>query len=316
MKIAFLGLGKMGKRMVWKLLLDGHDVVVWNRSSMPTEELVEKYEKVPSQKRKKMGDLSIAPEILDLKKLLNKSRVIWLMVPSGEATNSVLEEVSDIVSEGDIVIDGGNSYFKDTQKWYEKFQKENVKFLGVGVSGGVLADKNGFSLMVGGSEKGYEYIKPILKTLAAPNGSFDYFGTGGVGHFIKMVHNGIEYGMMQSIGEGFGVINKSPYKIDTLKVAKVWQKGSIISSFLVDRAKDALDKDPNLSDVIGLIDATGEAKWTVEEAKKENVEVPVIKDALLFREKSKKDKKIQKSFTAKMVSALRREFGGHKIKEK
>lgn len=306
----------MGKRMVWKLLLDGHDVVVWNRSSAPVEELVEDFENVGTSARKKMGELIVAAEISEMRNHLRKTRIFWSMLPAGDATNAVLEQIADIAEEEDIVVDGGNSYFKDSQKWFERFKKMNVRFLGIGVSGGIHAAENGFALMAGGDEKGYIHIRPILKTFAAPNGSFDYFGTGGVGHFIKMVHNGIEYGMMQAIGEGFGVVERSPYKVDLEKVAKVWQKGTIISSFLIDCAKDALEKDPTLAKIVGEIDATGEAEWTIGTAEKEGVPVQVIKESLHFRKKSKADKKIQKSFAARMVAALRHEFGGHKVKGK
>lgn len=316
MRLGFLGLGKMGKRMVWKLLEDKHDVVVWNRSSQVIEELVESYENISSEKKKNLGQLFVVSEITDFKKLLRKNRIFWSMISAGDATNAVLEKISDIVDEDDIVIDGGNSYFKDSQKWFEKFKKMRVRFLGIGVSGGIHASENGFSLMIGGSESAYTHIKPILRTFAAPNGSYDYFGTGGVGHFIKMVHNGIEYGMMQAIGEGFGVVEKAPYRIDLQKVAKTWQKGTIISSFLIDMAKDALEKDTRLSKIAGTIDATGEAEWTIREAERENVPIQVIKDSLHFRQKSKSDKKIQNSFAAKMVAALRHEFGGHKVEEK
>lgn len=316
MRVGFLGLGKMGKRMVWKLLTQKHDVVIWNRSSSPIEELVEEYENVAPMQKKKMGQLFVASEIAEMRTLLRKTRVFWSMLPAGEVTNDILEQVGDIADEGDIVVDGGNSYFQDSQKWFEKFKKMNVRFLGIGVSGGVHAAENGFSLMVGGNENAYNHIKPILKTLASPNGSYEYFGTGGVGHFIKMVHNGIEYGMMQSIGEGFGVVEKGPYKVDFQKLAKVWQKGSIISSFLIDRAADALEKDPTLAKIVGDIDATGEAEWTIQVGEKEEVPIQVIKDSFHFRQRSKSDRKIQKSFAAKMVSALRHEFGGHKVKEK
>ncbi len=302
--------------MVWKLLTQKYDVVVWNRSSTPIEELVEEYEGASSVQRKKMGQLFVASDIAEMKTLLRKTRVFWSMLPAGDATDGILEQIADIAEEGDIVVDGGNSYFKDSQKWFDRFKKLNVRFLGIGVSGGVLAAENGFSLMVGGDESAFVHIKPVLKTFASPSGSFDYFGTGGVGHFIKMVHNGIEYGMMQSIGEGFGVLEKGPYKLDLSKVAKVWQKGTIISSFLIDRASDALKKDHNLENIIGEIDATGEAAWTIEAAEKEGVPVQIIKDSLHFRQKSKSDKKVQKSFAAKMVAALRHEFGGHKVKEK
>lgn len=314
MKLGFLGLGKMGSRMVKKLLLDGHEVVAWNRSAGPVEELVDDYE---SYRNKKItGRLSIVSQIGEFKTLYPNIKVFWLMLPAGEATENVLEQVADIVSDDFIVIDGGNAYYKDTQRRYDKFKRMGVKFLGIGVSGGVIAAKNGFSLMVGGDKEAYGKIKPILKTFSAPHGLYEYFGAGGVGHFIKMVHNGIEYGIMQSLGEGFGVLEKAPYTLSLNEVARTWQKGSIISSFLLDRAVDALDKNPKLSDISGVVAESGEAVWTIEAAKKEGVPIKIIEDSLKFRKQSQKDEDIQQSFAARLVAALRREFGGHAVVDK
>ncbi|MCL5746940.1 MAG: decarboxylating 6-phosphogluconate dehydrogenase [Patescibacteria group bacterium] len=312
MKIAVLGLGKMGSRIALKLYEEGHEVVAWNRSAAPADELKLK---IKNLKFKNDGNnLEIIDSIEDLIQQLGKPRVLWIMLPAGEATQNVLDEVSKYLKKGDIVIDGGNAYFKDTEKRYRDFKKKNIEYLGIGVSGGILASKNGYPLMVGGSRKAYDYIKPILVSLAKPNGGYDYFGEGGAGHFVKMVHNGIEYGMMQSIGEGFEVLEKSSYKFDLLKVAKIWQKGTIISGFLLDRAFDALSQNPKLDGIKGFIEESGEARWTVEEAKKEGVEVEIIERSLEYRRRSQKDTKIQNSFTAKTVAALRNAFGGHSLK--
>lgn len=316
MKIGFLGLGKMGRRMAWKLLEGGHDVVVWNRSTTPIEELVEEYEALSASQKKKFGQLSVAPEIGEYKRLLRKTRVFWSMVLPGEATDELLDSVADIVEEGDIVIDGGNAFYKDTERRYEKFKRMGARFLGIGVSGGIIAPVEGFPLMVGGDKSAYEHIRPLLKTLAHPHGGYEYFGTGGAGHYLKMIHNGIEYGMMQAIGEGFGVLDSGPYELNFEKVASLWGKGTIISGFLIDRARDAFKKDDKLEKIVGEIDATGEGEWTIKEAKKVKVPVPVIEDSYDFRLESKKDKKIAKSFAARLVAALRHEFGGHKVKEK
>lgn len=312
MKIAVLGLGKMGSRIALKLYEEGHEVVAWNRSVAPADELKLKIKNLKS--KIDGNNLEIIDSIEDLILQLEKPRVLWVMLPAGEATQNVLDEVSKYLKKGDIVIDGGNAYFKDTEKRYRDFKKKNIEYLGVGVSGGILASKNGYPLMVGGSRKAYEYIKPILQSLAKPNGGYDYFGEGGAGHFVKMVHNGIEYGMMQSIGEGFEVLEKSSYKFDLLKVAKIWQKGTIISGFLLDRAFDALSQNPKLDGIKGFIEESGEARWTVEEAKKEGVEVEIIERSLEYRRRSQKDTKIQNSFTAKTVAALRNAFGGHSLK--
>ncbi|MBI2034624.1 MAG: NAD(P)-binding domain-containing protein, partial [Candidatus Levybacteria bacterium] len=191
MQLGFLGLGKMGSRMVEKLLGDGHEVVVWNRSSAPLQELQFKTSSFAKASADKQN-LKVANTIQDLLLQLKKPRVIWLMLPAGEVTESALGEVVKHIEAGDIVIDGGNAYFKDTQKRYEELRTKNVKYLGIGVSGGVHGFANGFALMVGGDKSAYELIAPILDSLAKPNGGYDYFGDGGAGHFVKMIHNGIE----------------------------------------------------------------------------------------------------------------------------
>ena len=286
-------------------------MVVWNRSKDVVLELLQQYDREVIS-----GKLADAPEIRDFAMLLPNQKILWSMLPAGGATESVLTQLDSIAGKGDIVIDGGNSFYKDTQKWYEHFIQKGVGFLGIGVSGGILAADNGFPLMAGGDKPSYDAIQPILETLSQPHGGYAYFGTGGAGHFVKMVHNGIEYGMMQSIGEGFAVLEKSQYDLDLEKVADLWTKNTIVASFLIDRAKDALAKDAHLEKILGEIDATGEAAWTVEAAKEEGVDVPIIDGSLEFRKKSKTDKKVADSFAAKMVAALRHEFGGHKVKSK
>src|SRR3989344_2969297 len=310
MKVGFIGLGKMGSRIVLKLLKEGHTVVVWNRSSKASEELELKVQnakfKITSQK------LKISKTIGELVGSLEKPRVVWLMLPAGKATQTVFDEVSRFVEKEDIVIDGGNAYYKDTEDRYRKLKKIGVRFLGIWVSGGIIAAEKGYPLMVGGDKSAYQHILPILSSLAKPNGGHAYFGEGGAGHFVKMVHNGIEYGMMQSLGEGFEVLEKSAYKFDLLKIASLWQKGTLVSGFLLNRAKDALSKNQKLDDIVGVIDASGEAQWTIDTAKKEGVSVEIIERSLEYRKRSKIDQKIQQSFTAKMIAALRREFGGHR----
>ncbi|MCL5434939.1 MAG: NAD(P)-binding domain-containing protein, partial [Patescibacteria group bacterium] len=283
MKIAILGLGKMGSRIAQKLYEEGHKVFVWNRSKTPIEELELKIKNSPAstseagRAKLKITDQNfrIAENIEDLVSRLRSPRVIWLMLPAGEATQAVLDKISKYLKKGDIVIDGGNAHFRDTQKRFEEFGKIGVEFLGIGVSGGISAEKNGFPLMAGGAKAAYEYIKPILDSLAKPNGGHEYFGTGGAGHFVKMVHNGIEYGTMQSLGEGFEVLEKSKYKFDLLKVARLWQKGTLVSGFMLDRAVEVLSENPELSGIVGSIEESGEARWTIEEAKKEGVEAEI-----------------------------------------
>ncbi len=311
MKLGFIGLGKMGSRMAEKLLNE-HEVVVWNRS----EEAIQKLKTQSSKLKATTQNLKTTKTIQELVRSLQKPRVIWIMVPAGDATQSMLDDVVKYVESGDIVIDGGNAYYKDTEIRSEKLKAKNVKYLGIGVSGGMIAATEGYPLMVGGDKSAYEFIKPILDSLAKPSGGHEYFGTGGAGHFVKMIHNGIEYGIMQSLGEGFGVLEKSPYGLDLLKVATLWQKGTLVSGFMLDRAVDVLTNPSILSSIEGSISATGEAEWAVKQAKEEGVEVEIIERSLEFRRRSQKDPEIQKSFAARMVAALRNAFGGHEVKKK
>ncbi len=306
-----MGLGKMGTRMVEKLLLDGHVVVAWNRS----REVTEQFRLVLGEKH--LEERFIAPvDIQALVKSLTIPRVLWMMVPAGEATETLFQEILKFVEKGDIIIDGGNSFYKDTERRSKIAGDKGVRYLGIGVSGGIKAAENGYPLMVGGDRTAYFHIEPILETLKKPNGGHAYFGIDGAGHFVKMVHNGIEYGMMQAIGEGFGVLEKAPYNFSLVDVAKLWQKGTIVSSFLLDCAKEALEKDPRLEGLDGVISATGEAEWTVKQGREEHVPVENIEQSLDFRRRSSTDTTISSSFAARMVAALRREFGGHAVKTK
>ncbi len=311
-KIGFIGLGRMGTRMVEKLLLEGHQVVVWNRS----KDVLEQFQTLMAE-QKQDTDLAVAFSVSSLVEGLVSPRVIWSMLPAGEATDSILQEVSEFVKEGDIVIDGGNAHFVDTDRRYESFKAKGVRFLGIGVSGGVVAAKEGYPLMVGGDTSAYDEVTPLLDSLAKPGGGHTYFGTGGAGHYVKMVHNAIEYGYMQAIGEGFGVLEKANYGFDLEQVAKIYQKGTLISGFMMDRAVDALEKDPKLENIDGVIGrASGETAWTIDEAKKHHLPIEITEKSLAFRKQSETDEKIQKSLAARLVSALRFEFGGHAVKKK
>jgi 6-phosphogluconate dehydrogenase len=306
MKLGLLGLGKMGSRMATKLLREGHDVTVWNRSPQAVHDL-----------RTKLPDLSSADSIEKLVRGLEKPRIIWLMLPAGEATEFAISEVSQFVLAGDIVIDAGNSRYQDTERHFEDFKRKDIRFLGIGVSGGIVSVTEGYPQMVGGDRSAYDYITPILDSLAAPHGGHEYFGTGGAGHFAKMVHNGIEYPIMQAIGEGFGVMAESPYDLDLVKVAKLYQKGTLVSGFMMDRTVEALENDPRLESIAGVIgSASGEALWTVEEAKSKGLPVESIEQAINFRKRSETEKDVQESFAARMVGALRIAFGGHPVKKK
>lgn len=305
MKIGFIGLGRMGSRMAGKLVADGHDVVVWNRSRDIVSDFIKKYPKAKS-----------AETVEELVRNLEKPKIVWSMLPAGQVTDQMLTEIGKYIEKGDIVIDGSNAFYKDTQKRFENFKKRNIRFLGIGVSGGVIAFELGYPMMAGGDRSAYIELKPILDSLAKPQGGHEYFGVGGAGHFVKMIHNGIEYGIMQSLAEGFEVLEKSEYKFDLLKVGKLWQKGTLVSGFMLDRAVDAFAEDGSLSGFSGPVSESGEARWTIEQAKEEKVEVEIIERSLEFRNRSKKDKKIQKSFTAKMLNALRFQFGRHEVEKK
>ena len=311
MEIGIIGFGKMGSRIAEKLLQEGHRVAGWNRS----QDVLGGFKLIAQDKG--LGDRFEAfAKVEELIKFLTGTRVIWMMLPAGKPTDDMLEEVKKYIVTDDIIVDGGNAFFADTERRYAQMSKIGVRYLGVGVSGGIIAEKEGYPLMVGGDKSAYEYIKPLLNSLAKPGGGYEYFGSGGAGHFVKMVHNGVEYGMMQAIGEGFGVLQKAKYNFDLVKVARLWQKGTIVDSFLIDRATEALEKDAGLVDIVGEIAATGEAEWTINEAKKEDVPVPVIEKSLDFRRQSQADNRVKESFAAKMVAALRREFGGHAVKKR
>jgi len=330
MKIGVLGLGRMGSRIAQKLHDENHQVFVWNRSWETTEKFIKSlrgpvrnFPSASAHSRltglRAVGNLSIPATpfkaIQDLVSKLPKPRILWIMLPAGEPTQNAIDELPKYLQKGDIVIDGGNAHFKDTEKRYQKFKKLGIEFLGIGVSGGIVAARNGYPLMVGGSKKAYLKIKPILNSLAKPNGGYEYFGEGGAGHFIKMVHNGIEYGIMQSLGEGFAVLEKSKYNFNLVDVAKIWQKGTLVSGFMLDRAVDALAQDSKLASMAGPVSESGEARWTIEEARREKVQVKIIQNALDYRLRSQKDKKLQKSFTARMLNGLRSAFGGHEVKK-
>ena len=306
MQIGFIGLGKMGGRMVKKLLREGQDVVVWNRSPEPVQELQSEFPQARAYET-----------VSELVRSLSTPRVLWSMLPAGEATDDMMDEIGKHVEKGDIVIDGANAKYTDTERHAKLFAEKEVQFLGIGVSGGVIAGEQGYPMMVGGDKSAYDHIVPLLDSLATPHGGHEYFGTGGAGHFVKMVHNGIEYPFMQAIGEGFGILANASYKFDLVKVAKLYTKNTLISGFMMDRAAEALEQDPKLDSIQGVIgSASGETVWTIEEAKKHNLPVESIEQARDFRVRSETEGSVQNSFAAKMVGALRIVFGGHPVKRK
>jgi 6-phosphogluconate dehydrogenase len=311
MKLGFLGLGKMGRRMANKLLSEMHEVTVWNRTAQTCEELAA--ERAEEISRGTCGLISIAGSLPELVEKLEKPRVVWVMLPAGEPTEVMVEALTGLLEKEDILIDGGNSHFKDTESRYHRLKEKGIRYLGIGVSGGIIAEKQGYPLMAGGDWSAYQYIEPVMASLAKPHGGYEYFGPGGAGHFVKMVHNGIEYGFMQSIGEGFNVLEKAPYDFDLLKVARLYQKGTLVSGFLMDRTVEVFERYPGLAGIDGVIAESGEGRWTVEQAKEEGVELEIIQRSLEYRLRSQSEEKVRQSFTARLIAALRNAFGGHEV---
>lgn len=289
----------MGMQIARRLHKKGFKVIAWNRN--------------PEKRAlyKKFGG-KIKDSVPELVEGLPKPRIIWLMLPSGDTTAEFLNELRGLLSKGDIVIDGSNSFFENTIKQAQAFKKAGVGLLDAGTSGGVHGEKNGFSIMVGGDKKIFRKVEPVFKALAAGNGkNYGLVGANGAGHFVKMAHNGIEYGMMEAIAEGLGVINEWNSTLDLAEVTRIWGKGSVVSSWLVDLARDIFEKE-NLNKIAGIIAHTGEGEWTIKTAKKLKVDVRVIEDSFKVRVESSK-KKNQNKFSNKIVALLRNRFGGHKV---
>ncbi|MFI5212184.1 MAG: phosphogluconate dehydrogenase (NAD(+)-dependent, decarboxylating) [Ignavibacteria bacterium] len=298
MKIGFIGLGKMGGNMVEKLLKDGHEIVVYNRTIPEIEAAV-----------KKRATGSISPK--DLLSKLPERKIVWLMVPSGAPVDENIEALSAYMKKGDIIIDGGNSYYKQTMSRAGKLKEKGIDYIDCGTSGGIWGLKNGYSLMTGGNKEAVDFVYPVFKSLAPENG-YTYCGKSGAGHFVKMVHNGIEYGMMQSFAEGFEILEKSQFDIDIKSVASGWQHGSVVKSWLLELAVKAFEEDPGLENICGYVEDSGEGRWTVEAAIEENVPAHVITSALFARFESRQED----SFAMKVIAALRNQFGGHSVKKK
>ncbi|GIL15737.1 MAG: 6-phosphogluconate dehydrogenase [Chloroflexota bacterium] len=299
MELAILGLGRMGGNMAERLLRGGHRVVVWNRTKSKIDEHVA------------LG-MEGAYEFSALPTLLKQSpRVVWFMLPAGQTTDDAIDAVAPLLNQGDIIIDGANSRWSDDKRRAPKLKELGLQYMDAGVSGGVWGLTEGYSLMVGGDAETFAYCEPIFKTLAPPTGNYGLMGPHGAGHFVKMVHNGIEYGMMQAYGEGFEILKKSEYNPDLLQVSRVWQQGSVVRSWLLDLAVNAFAKHGNdLASIKGWVADSGEGRWTVEAAMAEDVPAPVITLALIQRFVSRQDE----SFSAQVLAALRNEFGGHAIK--
>jgi 6-phosphogluconate dehydrogenase len=290
-----IGLGRMGMNMAKRLLLGGHEVVAFNRTPAKTDQLV---------KEGAIGAYSIS-ELIDK---LSPPRITWIMLPAGSTVDEHINKLKEILSPDDIVIDGGNTYFKDDIRRSEHLAEKGIKFMDTGVSGGIWGLKKGYCLMIGGEKKTYQYLEPVFKTLA-PEKGYLFCGSVGAGHFVKMVHNGIEYGMMQAYGEGFDILEASPYgqSLDYAAVSNLWNQGSVVRSWLLELMESAFANDPKLSDISGYVEDSGEGRWMIQQAIETGVSAPVIALSLMCRFRSQ----VQDSFSDKVVAALRREFGGH-----
>lgn len=300
-QLGFIGLGRMGKNMVLHLCEKGVDVVAYNRTREKTGEL-----------KSERTDLKTAYTIADLLKQVSAPRVIWLMVPDGKAVDDVLDQLMAAgLAKGDTVIDGGNCFYKDSVRRYAALSQKGIHFVDCGTSGGLEGARNGACLMVGGDEKAVHGLDWLWKA-AATEGGFAHFGPAGSGHFVKMVHNGVEYGMNQAIGEGFEILSKGPYHLDFHKVAENWTHGSVVRGWLLELLARATEGDPNLGTFEGKVGGGQTGGWTVDAAREFGVDAPVLKDALDARKKSQTNP----TFAGKVVSALRAGYGGHKEPKK
>ena len=298
MKIAISGLGRMGGQIAQKLAEGGHEIIAHNRSPEPIAEAV----KHGAHAAYKKEDVVTA--------FAGQPVVLWIMLPA-EIIDAQLDEWLKLVPKGSLIIDGGNSDFRHDQARADKVKSAGSSFMDIGTSGGVWGYKNGFCMMAGGDEQDFKKLEPALKTLAAPSGGYDYFGPNGAGHFVKMVHNAIEYGMMQSLADGYLILKKGPFKeIDLAKAGNVWQKKSVITSWLNELAAEALSENPELQGIEGKVAETGEARWTLEVAKDMGIPMPAIQSAFDVRLASQKG---DINFGTKLLAAMRNKFGGHAI---
>jgi 6-phosphogluconate dehydrogenase len=306
-QIAIFGLGRMGGQIARRLHKNNFTVFAWNRSADPVKEI-------------KQAGIAASQNVEDIfKHFTAKQRIFWIMLPHAIVDDFIFgskkegEGLLKHLKKGDIVIDGGNTFYKDTVERSKKLAKKGITFFDCGTSGGVWGEKNGFALMVGGPKKDWKKIEPFIYALSAGS-NYALLGEAGAGHFAKMVHNGIEYGMMEAIGEGYGVLEASKYKYNLKDVTRVYQKGSVVRSWLIDLCRNIFETE-NFKKVSGKIDSNGEAEWTVKTAKELKVDVRVIADALKVRKESASSKN-QKKFSNKMVALMRKQFGGHEVYKK
>ena len=299
MRLGMIGLGRMGGNMSERLMKGGHEVVVFDRA----QAAVDKY-----------AGLGATPahSLAEVTSKLKAPRVVWIMVPAGKPVDDTIAELEREMSKGDVIIDGGNSNFHDSMRRAADLQSKGIEFIDAGTSGGIWGLANGYCLMVGASESAFTLCEPIFKTLAPADG-YARMGPPGSGHYVKMIHNGIEYGMLQAYAEGYEILHASKeFKLDLHSIAGVWNHGSVVRSWLNELAEAAFERDGDLADLRGYVEDSGEGRWTVQEAIDLNVPAPVITLSLLARLRSRQSD----SFSAKVIAALRNEFGGHAVKKK
>jgi len=296
MELGFIGLGKMGMNMVTRLRRDRHRVVVFDRSA----ELI-----AQAEGQGCIGSSSLA----DLIGKLNAPRAVWVMVPSGTPTEETIQGITPLLQPGDTIIDGGNTRFHDDVRRAAELKKTGIHYVDAGTSGGIWGLQVGYCLMVGGETEPVDRLAPVFQTLAPEHG-WSHVGAVGAGHYVKMVHNGIEYSMMQGYAEGFELMSKSPYQLDLARIANLWMHGSVVRSWLLELAADALKEDQKLENLKGYVQDSGEGRWMIADAIEKDVPVPTLTAALFTRFRSRQDE----SFAEKMLAALRNAFGGHAVR--
>jgi len=296
MRIGMIGLGRMGGNMVERLLRGGHEVVAYTRDQTKVAKAVEK------------GALG-AKSVEDLVDQLPSPKIVWVMVPAGQATQDMIDHLTKLLKPGDVIIDGGNTKYKDDITRAEALKPSGIHYMDAGTSGGVWGLQVGYCLMVGCDPEIFKLVEPILKTLAPPDG-YLHCGPVGSGHFVKMVHNGIEYGLMQAYAEGFEIMQASRYQLDLGRIADLWMQGSVVRSWLLELTALALKEDPALDKLAAYVEDSGEGRWTVEESIDLSVPAPVIALSLQLRFRSRQDN----SFSSRMLAAMRQQFGGHAVK--
>jgi 6-phosphogluconate dehydrogenase len=296
LQLGLIGLGRMGAGMTQRLLRGGHTLVVYDRS--------------PEAVKANEGKGAVGANSLeDLGQKLNAPRMFWLMIPSGPPVDDTIQRLQGVASPGDVIIDGGNSHYTDSIRRAEDLRSKQIEYLDVGVSGGIWGLKEGFNLMIGGNEPVFRQLEPIFKSLAPPDG-YAYVGPSGAGHYSKMVHNGIEYSMLQGYAEGFELLNASQFNFDLHQLSRLWNHGSVIRSWLLELAEAAFASDPKLSTIQGWVEDSGEGRWALQDAIDRAVPMPGLALSLFMRFRSRQDD----AFSDKVIAALRQQFGGHAVK--